>query len=148
MRPTTGLLWVSVLFIAGCSTTPGSAQTAPPEPVAEVAATTTIWDGVYTADQAERGEGVAQASCFGCHSANDWASPMFLTVWSGRPIGVLYENLRMTMPYDAPGRLSREEYADLVAYMLELNDVPTGESELPSDEQGLSSIMVAPATND
>jgi mono/diheme cytochrome c family protein len=144
MKPTTGFFWLGVLFIAGCSTTPGSAQTSSPPPVEDVAGATTIWDGVYTTAQADRGLAVAQASCFGCHSQNEWATPMFLTVWSGRPVGDLYENLRMTMPYDAPGRLSREEYSDLVSYMLRLNNAPAGDADLPSDPEGLSSILMAP----
>lgn len=144
MRATTGFFWIGVLFMAGCSTTPGAAQTSSPPPVEDVASATTIWDGVYTAAQADRGMSVAQASCLGCHSPNEWATPMFLTVWSGRPVGDLYENLRMTMPYDAPGRLSREEYSELVSYMLRLNNAPAGDADLPSDAAGLSSILMAP----
>jgi S-disulfanyl-L-cysteine oxidoreductase SoxD len=148
MKASTGLFWLGVVFVAGCSSTPGAAQTNSPGPVAEVAASKTIWDGVYTAAQAERGQRVSQASCFGCHAQTEWANPMFLTVWSGRPVGVLYENLRMTMPYDAPGRLSREEYADVVSYMLRLNNVPAGETELPSDAESLATILMAPAANE
>ena len=144
MRATTGIFWLGTLFISGCSTTPGAAQTSSPPPVEDVARATTIWDGVYTTAQADRGMAVAQANCLGCHSQNEWASPMFLRVWSGRPVGDLYENLRMTMPYDAPGRLSREEYSEVVSYMLRLNEVPAGDADLPSDPEGLSSILRAP----
>ena len=144
MRPTKGCFWLGPLFIAGCSTAPGTVQTSSPPPVEDVASATTIWDGVYTTAQADRGRTVAQASCFGCHSQNEWATPMFLRVWSGRPVGDLYENLRMTMPYDAPGRLSREEYSELVSYMLRLNNAPAGDADLPSDAAGLSSILMAP----
>ncbi len=145
MKATTGMFWLGVLLIAGCSTTPGAAQTSSPPPAAdEAAAETTIWDGVYTTAQAERGERVAQASCLGCHSQNEWATPMFLTVWSGRPVVDLYENLRMTMPYDAPGRLSREEYSEIVSYILRLNNAPAGDADLPSDPEGLAAILLAP----
>ena len=115
-----------------------------PAPEPETAAATTIWDGVYTSAQADRGQETAQSVCFACHSQSEWQNPMFIRVWSGRPIHQMWENLRMTMPYDSPGRLSAQEYADVVAYMLELNGVPAGESELPSDPDGLMQITVTP----
>ena len=67
---------------------------------------------------------------------------MFIRVWSGRPIHQMWENLRMTMPYASPGRLTAQEYADVVAYMLELNNVPAGDTELPSTADGLMRITV------
>lgn len=146
-----GVHWLGLLLVAGCATTPGSAQTnGSDEPVVTAAVESepeagedlTIWDGVYTVAQAERGAETAQASCFACHSANEWENPMFIRVWSGRPIHGMWENLRMTMPYDAPGRLTAQEYSDIVAYMLELNDVPAGEVELPATPEGLQAIEV------
>jgi len=71
---------------------------------------------------------------------------MFLSVRSGRPIGVFIENIQMTMPYDSPGRLTRQEYTDIVAYMLRLNRAPAGETELPSDAAEQATITVVPAT--
>jgi mono/diheme cytochrome c family protein len=149
MRVKTGIMLLGVAVMAGCSTTPGEAQTSAPPPV-EAAAdeTTSIWDGVYTDAQANRGLAVAQGACLSCHSPNEWSTPIFLTVWSGRPVVDLYENLRMTMPYDAPGRLTREEYADIVAYMLRLNDAPSGETDLPSDPEGLSEIILSPSADE
>jgi len=149
MRAKTGIMLLGVAVMAGCSTTPGEAQTSSPPPVEEAAGEpTSIWDGVYTDAQATRGLAVAQAACLSCHSANEWSTPMFLTVWSGRPVIDLYENLRMTMPYDAPGRLTREEYSEIVAYMLSLNDAPTGDAELPSDPEGLSEIILSPSADE
>jgi mono/diheme cytochrome c family protein len=147
MRSTIGLFSVCVLFVAGCSTTPGAAQTAPPEPVAEVAEGATIMDGIFTAAQADRGQRLATANCFGCHSQNEWANPMFLSVYSSRPVGVLVSNIQATMPYDSPGRLSRQEYTDIVTYMLRLNRVPAGDTELPPDEAAQAAIMMVPMTN-
>jgi len=148
------------VLVAGCATS-GNAQAAassepmvavvdsgpaPAEAVADSgpapAEGVTIWDGVYTSAQADRGEGTARSVCFACHSQSEWQTPMFIRVWSGRPIHQMWENLRMTMPYDSPGRLSGQEYADVLAYMLELNGVPAGETELPSDSEGLMQITV------
>ena len=104
----------------------------------------TIWDGVFTSAQADRGQETAQAVCFACHSQSEWTNPMFIRVWSGRPIHQMWENLRMTMPYDSPGRLSAQEYSDVVAYMLELNGAPAGDTELPANADGLMQITVTP----
>jgi hypothetical protein len=72
---------------------------------------------------------------------------MFLSVRAGRPVGDFVEQIRQTMPYDSPGRLSRQEYTDIVAYMLRLNRIPAGETELPSDQAGQAAIILATATD-
>lgn len=102
----------------------------------------TIWEGVYTREQATRGERVARADCLVCHSVSEWSTSNLLRPWVGRPILDWYDNLRMTMPYDAPGRLTRDEYAQVIAYMLSLNDAPEGDTPLPSDVDGLMQILV------
>ena len=140
-----GVLGVAVLLAAGCASTPdpAEAQGSPPASAeAEAADERTIWDGVFTSEQASQGQRVAQAECLACHSESEWTTPMFLQVWTGRPIRQLYDNIRFTMPYDAPGRLSREQYAEIIAYILRLNGAEAGDTELPSDDEGLDSIIV------
>ena len=104
----------------------------------------TIWDGVFTSQQMMRGKKAAETYCTSCHSASDWTGPTFLNLWSGQPVTSLYNTLR-TMPYDAPGSLSRTEYTDIIAYVLNLNGAPPGEEALPSDESSLRKIVVTPA---
>ncbi len=106
--------------------------------------TVTIWDGVYTPDQAERGEAVSSANCSICHSPAEWGSPSFMTRWSGGSVGFLHAHIRDTMPYDGPGRLTAQEYVDIVAYILQLNNVPAGDEELPSSSDALSEIQFTP----
>ena len=60
-------------------------------------------------------------------------------------MGSLFERVRMTMPEDGPGRLSDREYSDVVAYMLDRNDYPAGETELPADKAALDRIMIVAA---
>ncbi len=102
----------------------------------------TIWDGVYTSAQADRGMALASQSCSGCHTPADWTGPNFIGMWSGGSISGLYATLSTTMPADNPGLLSPREYSDIVAYMLRLNEVPTGETELSSSDADLRSITV------
>ena len=49
------------------------------------------------------------------------------------------------MPEDGPGRLSDQEYTDVVAYLLERSDYPPGENELSTDKAELDRIMIVAA---
>lgn len=131
MKRMGGVFWL-VALLAVVGVRPASAQS--PD--------RTIWDGVYTEAQATRGQRAAQQNCGSCHSPTEWSSAVFITSWTGHSIHELHSHLRSTMPFDSPGRLTREQYSDIVAYMLKLNDVPTGTQELPSDEEELQRIEV------
>ncbi|MDR0788473.1 MAG: cytochrome c [Gemmatimonadota bacterium] len=109
---------------------------------AQSAAGKTIWDGVYTTAQAERGKAVASQTCAGCHSPEEWAEPGFMGGWVGEHIGGLHSRLRLTMPANNPGFLTTQQYADIVAYMLSLNRAPAGTTELPATDEGLRAIAV------
>ena len=104
----------------------------------------TIWDGVYTTEQANQGQLALQQRCTACHADSEWSSTTFINRWSGRPILTLYDNIRLTMPPNAPASLSREQYSDIVAAMLRLNGAPPGEVPLPHDVGGLQQIAVTP----
>lgn len=129
-------IWLAIAVLV-LAARPGSAQS---NGTAE--ASRTIWDGVYTAAQAARGEAVVAQNCGACHSSNEWAGAIFISSWSGRPVSALQAQLRTTMPFDSPGRLSAAQYTDIVAYMLKLNDAPVGETELPSSDDALNTITV------
>ena len=150
MRPTK-YPWLAVWLVAGCAGAPSRAEFPEPAPAVEPteAAAATIWEGVYTTEQADRGQQIALANCFECHSASEWRGPGFLRLWEGRRLGDLYVRIFRTMPQNDPGRLTVEECADIVAYMLSLQDVPTGDGqrELPSDLELLDAIFFTPAEN-
>ena len=108
----------------------------------------TTRDGVYTEAQAKRGEtGYAQA-CASCHgpdlsgvdSAPSLAGPEFLASWSDQTVDDLFERARTTMPADAPGSLSRQQYADVVAFILSKDGMPAGSAELPAENPALKQI--------
>ena len=101
----------------------------------------TIWDGVYTVSQAARGEQAARQNCTSCHAAEEW-DISFINAWSGRSVADLHSQLRATMPFDSPGRLTAAQYADIVAYILKINNVPAGDAELPSEDADLQNITV------
>ncbi len=101
----------------------------------------TTQDGVYTAKQAERGKESYKQVCAGCHPL-DWYSGDVMKAWDGAPLGDLYEVIATTMPQSNPGSLKRREYLDLVAYILSLNDMPSGSEDLPAPAEDLRKILV------
>lgn len=103
-----------------------------------------IWDGVYSADQAQRGERLAIEQCVVCHgdrlsggeSAPPLAGELFNATWDGVPLADLFDRIRTTMPLDRPSSLSRQQTADLLAYMLRAGRFPAGTAAL-SPEAGV-----------
>ncbi len=109
-----------------------------------------VWDGVYTKEQAQRGQPLYKQYCASCHGemlegiemAPPLAGAEFLDQWSGQTLGDLFERIRATMPRDKPGRLSRDVNADITAYMLGYNQFPAGNTELSRDTQVLQQIRI------
>ena len=126
------LLWACVTFVVA-----GYAQAAQ-----------TVWSGVYSEAQAYRGEKVADKSCIGCHgprldggdSGPKLVGEMFLANWSSQPVSELFNWVLEAMPSDAPGTLSKEDAAAVLAYILQLNKMPAGKQDLPAEHDALSRI--------
>jgi cbb3-type cytochrome c oxidase subunit III len=102
--------------------------------------TRTTRDGVYTAPQAERGKLVYKRACVECHPF-DWYRGQPMKAWEGAAIFGLYELILNRMPPQNPGSLKRREYAEILAFILSLNDQPAGREELPSEESALTHIV-------
>ena len=110
----------------------------------------TIWDGVYTEEQAERGMKVYEQECAACHLDDlmgDGIAPAlvgssFFFRWSDLSVGDMYAAIRTTMPQGAPASLSPAGYAEISAYMLQKNNVPAGDTELSSDMDDLEVITI------
>lgn len=96
----------------------------------------TVWDGVYTSRQARRGRRSFAAQCSGCHEAREFAGG-FSTAYD------LFTT-RFIMPEPAPDSLSREEFADIIAYIYSEAGLPAGDTELPTDDESLKQIRVTP----
>ena len=95
----------------------------------------TVWDGVYTTAQAERGRVNFTAKCGACHR-NDLSgyqsllTNQFLPHWREDNLDSFYTAMRSTMPREAPATLSEEVYVDILAFILQANDFPPGSEEL------------------
>ena len=109
----------------------------------------TTWDGIYTEEQAARGEPLYQEWCASCHapdlSGGDLAPGLvggeFVWNWSGITVGQLFERLRISMPQENPSNVTRAEKADILAFMLYVNEFPAGEHELADRTNMLEQIM-------
>jgi len=105
---------------------------------------------LYTAAQAERGRALYSQQCAVCHGAGmdgiemapSLAGGEFLDRWSGHTMDDLFERTQSTMPKNKPGSLSREQTAEIIAYMLSVGRLPAGSTELPSDAQMLRRISI------
>ena len=97
--------------------------------------------GVYNTAQATRGEQTYMNICVACHPAGTYATPVFKTSWTGRPMSDLFDVVKERMPKSDPGSLTPEEVAQVLAYLLKINDVPSGEAELSSDVAELKKIL-------
>ncbi len=118
---------------ASLNTTPFSAQS--------------VLDGVFTVAQASDGEETFRQACMVCHATDEFTGVRFSFRWSGLTAGDVFEVVSTLMPEDDPGSLRPDEYASVVAYMLNLNGYPSGTTPLPADLTALRRVRieVAPA---
>jgi S-disulfanyl-L-cysteine oxidoreductase SoxD len=121
-----------------------------PAPAADQAqgAPTSVLDGVYTPEQAKRGEELYGQFCASCHGPALGGGEMapaltggdFATDWIGLTLNDLFERIRVSMPQDQPGALSRQQNADVLAFMLSAAKYPAGKTELPKEAEVLKTI--------
>ena len=150
---------VSILpFVDACATArvPPVGANDPAAPRSDGATVTqenimrSVWDGVYTEEQAGRGERTYTRACAACHLddllgdgfAPSLVGAAFSFRWSGLSVGDIFATIRTTMPQGAPASLSRQAYADLAAFLLSVNDYPAGDEELEPDVATLEPIRI------
>lgn len=109
-----------------------------------------VWAGVYSSGQAERGHAQYASHCASCHGETltgtsgvpPLTGKLFLYNWDGLPLQTLFDRIQTTMPMDKPGSLSRKSAADITAYVLAANGIPAGAADLPDDAQSLQGIRL------
>jgi mono/diheme cytochrome c family protein len=108
-----------------------------------------VWDGVYTEEQEQRGLDIYEENCLMCHGphleggemAPGLADGAFKANWNGLTMGDLYNRIRETMPPDSPGSIGRQAVADVLAHILFANGMPAGEKELARRPEMLKMIL-------
>ena len=107
-----------------------------------------LWSGVFTEAQAKRGDALYGEKCASCHAPDlggiDQAPALtggdFTSSWNDVSMNDLFERVRISMPADKPGTLERQQIADVLAFILQKNMLPTGQTELPTDADALKDI--------
>jgi mono/diheme cytochrome c family protein len=118
-------------------------------PTMSIAQEASVWDGAYTPVQAASGKKLFTTHCVACHSDQPGGSSShgpapsllgkdFSFRWVDTSLADLFDVIRQTMPQAAPNSLSSQEYADVTAYLLQINAFPAGTTVLdPSDREHL-----------
>lgn len=103
----------------------------------------TVWDGVYTAAQATRGQAEYAANCSKCHS-NELDARVrgngFIDRWREGSLASLFFKIRTDMPQDNPGSLTESTYVDILTHIMKANDFPSGTEDLT--RENLVSVRV------
>jgi cytochrome c len=121
----------------------------------------TVWSGVFTAEQARRGERVYKDACTYCHrddlsggflddgvgrapalAGKRAFDSSFFERWEGATVRDLAALIAATMPQQKPTSLSIQAYIDVVGYLLSKNGLPAGDSDLPLDVDALGEILI------
>lgn len=133
---------VLVLLVTGVYTVSMSAQ----------GGKKTIWDGVYTSQQANRGQETYDKSCASCHQddlsggGDDYAANLrgadFFARWNGKTVAELFHAIADGMPKNAPGSLSPDAYTDVLSFLMKKNLVPAGDSALAQQTDVLERILI------
>lgn len=108
----------------------------------------TVWDGVYTTAQAKRVAPLFSEKCAKCHGEDltgradspAIAGAQFNSNWNDLSLNDLFEKIRIGMPDDEKGTLTRPQVADLIALILERGEMPAGKVDLPMDAATLREI--------
>ncbi|HLG15692.1 MAG TPA: c-type cytochrome [Blastocatellia bacterium] len=135
-------VFVGLSAIGALYAGPRAQETAP--------ASRSVWDGVYTEEQANRGQVVYARECSRCHAVDlsgvDEAPALsggaFLANWDGLTVGDLSERVRISMPPNAKGKLSRQQIVDVLGHLLSVNGFPAGKSELDPKTEVLKLIRI------
>ena len=109
-------------------------------------------DGIYTDAQASRGASAYPQHCAACHGASlgglgeapALVGAQFISDFAGLTVGDLFDRIRTTMPLNNPAGLSRDQYADILSFILKSNGFPAGQKDLNRRSEFLNAIRFEP----
>ena len=138
----------AALLIAALSYQVTYGQTA--APAAAATGAKSIWDGVFTEEQAKRGAEAYTASCSECHGGDlmgDGFAPLlagadFQGNWNDLSVGDLFERIRISMPPSGPSSVTPAAKADILAHIFNMNKYPAGTTEIEPKTEALKTIKI------
>lgn len=105
----------------------------------------TVWDGVFTPEQAAGGKTTFTATCSACHGADlsggngpVLKGDLFLNHWMEGSLDALFAKVKSMPPNRA--NLGDNAYADLLAFLLDANAFPAGAQAL--NAEAISNVQV------
>ena len=126
-RRSFAILWRVAVFLGVLSSGPVVAQTHK-----------TVWDGVFTAEQAARGKTIFATTCAACHGADlsggngpELKREVFVNHWMEGSLDALFTRVKSMPPNRA--NLGDTAYLDLLAFLLDTNAFPAGAQELTAE---------------
>ncbi len=126
---------IPLAMLAIATAFPASAQET------QVAPPSSTREGVYTVEQAQRGKEIMRDVCAECHMDDEFMGT-FIKSWAGASVGDLFEEVSTKMPEDRPGSLRPRQYAQVLAYIFQLNGLPAGEVPMSSGIEELKEIII------
>jgi cytochrome c5 len=140
---------VVVAVLVACFSVRSSSMLGQQTPSGGSSRPVSIWDGVYSTAQADRGKGTFQDKCAACHDdpngdAPDLASAAFMRHWGGRSLAQLSTKINETMPADDVDGVSPAQKLDAMTYVLRMNGFPSGADELKADAAVLGRLQIVP----
>jgi mono/diheme cytochrome c family protein len=136
---------LAVIWMAGVSHSALQAKQA-----AAPGGSKTVWDGVFSKEQAEKGAAAYKSACSECHGndlAGDGFAPAltgaeFMGNWNDLSVGDLFERIRISMPPSNPGSVTPAQKADIVAHLMNANKFPAGTGQLEPKTEVLKLIKI------
>jgi mono/diheme cytochrome c family protein len=103
-----------------------------------------VRDGVFSAEQAARGERMFASICTNCHEIAEFTgTDAYLDEVEGKPLWETFDYISSEMPEDDPGSLRPEDYADVLAYLFSVYGLPSAGTDLSVDQESLRAITIA-----
>jgi mono/diheme cytochrome c family protein len=100
-------------------------------------------DGIFSADQVERGRQSFLWECMDCHEMEEFTGVgAYLEEMEDESVWEVFEYIWSEMPEDRPAWLEPEQYADILAYILSVYGAPAGDRDMPIDREPLIEIKI------
>jgi len=145
---------LALIAVAAAIAFPSSApakQTAPSQQALTSSSTEppqSVWDGIYTEEQANRGAALYGQRCARCHAQDLTGGEIapalngseFKSNWNSLSVDDLFERIKVSMPQDNPGSLSRQQTADVLAFVFSKSGFPAGKTEIAREAEVLKAI--------
>ncbi len=129
----------ALAVLLGCATSVKA-----PTPTAVVRQPSAL--GFYSLEQAARGRRKFRQVCSECQFVSEFRGPDFESEWQRQTVWDLFRQVVRTMPEDNPGSLTQQTYADVIAYILQLNEYASGDAELVPSQEAMDAIPLGPGT--